>query len=135
MIAFFMVFSGVPVYAGLFAMLAAGLLLAIVVQDYVAVVIHWINDATNWLYHMIPLSWTVERTEQLPGGYERDHYTWFGDIVNSVYHTIGGLPTEGNGLIVTIFALYLALELLSFIVCVVAFTRRKGRTPTIREDF
>ena len=114
MIAWMMVFGGLPVYGGVLAMMMVGFLLPLFAGDYITSAFAWINSTA----HHMPYHFTT-----MPD--------WLFDFFVSV-----DLPTEvTNSFVVFFLFAYMAFEILTFALIMLSMAKKGRRIPNIKQDF
>lgn len=134
MIAYMMVFMGLPVYGGVIAMMAVGFLIPFVIGEYLSSAFEWYNEKVQAVYYSIPRDWMISSTEDLGDGTVMDHTTWLGDAIDFVFRYIV-IPDSGFGMIVFVMFAYMVLEILFFAFLMIGRKRSGKRVPDIKQDF
>lgn len=112
MIAYLMIYGGLPVIHGVIGMMAVGFLTPIFIGEYIASAFAWLNSAMHQMSYSFPSS----------PDFLHSFYLWF------------NLPTEVEvELILGFMFTYMAIEILIFAVVLTRLAKKGRRIPKIKQ--
>lgn len=115
MITLIVILGRLPIFLAPVCVMVAAMAIGFAASDFFYVVMRFIQEVFRWIRSdLFPASWRYSHTEQLADGTSRDHYTWFGEMLNFFYDLIMMVPVHGHGAVWSTFFLVCFVEFLAF---------------------